>query len=44
VVTAITMPLYSIATGIGAGGKVAQALPAVLGLAGLFAVKYAVAG
>jgi AGZA family xanthine/uracil permease-like MFS transporter len=56
VVTAITMPLiYSIATGIGLGfityalvklisGKVAQALPAVLVLPGLFVVKIAVAG
>ncbi len=55
VVTAITMPLpYSIDTGIGGfitcalvkvvSGKVAQALPAALGLAGLFAVKIAVAG
>jgi len=56
VVTAITMPLtYSIATGIGLGfityalaklisGKVKEASPAVLVLAVLFAVKFAVAG
>ena len=56
VVTAITMPLtYSIATGIGLGfityalaklisGKVAEASPAVLVLAVLFAAKFAVAG
>ena len=56
VVTAITMPLtYSIATGIGLGfityalaklisGKYAEASPAVLALAVLFAVKFAVAG
>ncbi len=56
VVTAITMPLtYSIATGIGLGfityalakliaGKVAQASPAVLVLAALFAIKFAVSG
>ena len=56
VVTAITMPLtYSIATGIGLGfityalaklisGKVSEASPAVLVLAVLFAVKFAVAG
>lgn len=56
VVTAITMPLtYSIASGIGLGfityalaklisGKVAEASPAVLVLAVLFAVKFAVAG
>jgi AGZA family xanthine/uracil permease-like MFS transporter len=56
VVTAITMPLtYSIATGIGLGfityalgklisGKVAEASPAVLVLAVLFAIKFAVAG
>ena len=56
VVTAITMPLtYSIATGIGLGfityalaklisGKYAEASPAVLVLAVLFAVKFAVAG
>ena len=55
VVTAITMPLtYSIATGIGLGfityalaklisGKVKEASPAVLVLAVLFAVKFAVA-
>ena len=54
VVAAITMPLtYSIATGIGLGfityalaklisGKVAEAKPAVLVLAVLFAVKFAV--
>jgi AGZA family xanthine/uracil permease-like MFS transporter len=56
VVTAITMPLtYSIATGIGLGfityvlakliaGKLNDAAPAVIGLALLFAVKFAVAG
>jgi adenine/guanine/hypoxanthine permease len=56
VVTAITMPLtYSIATGIGLGfityalakilaGKVAEASPAVLVLAVMFAIKFAVAG
>jgi AGZA family xanthine/uracil permease-like MFS transporter len=56
VVTAITMPLsYSIATGIGLGfityalakllaGKVSQASPAVLVLAVLFAIKFAVSG
>lgn len=56
VVTAITMPLtYSIATGIGLGfityalaklisGKAKEASPAVLALAALFAVKFAVAG
>jgi AGZA family xanthine/uracil permease-like MFS transporter len=56
VVTAITMPLtYSIATGIGLGfityalaklisGKAKEAAPAVLVLAVLFAVKFAVAG
>jgi AGZA family xanthine/uracil permease-like MFS transporter len=56
VVTAITMPLtYSIATGIGLGfityavikilsGRVAEASPAVVVLAILFAVKFAVAG
>jgi AGZA family xanthine/uracil permease-like MFS transporter len=56
VVTAITMPLtYSIATGIGLGfityavikiisGKMAEASPAVLVLAVLFAIKFAVAG
>jgi AGZA family xanthine/uracil permease-like MFS transporter len=56
VVTAITMPLtYSIATGIGLGfityavikiisGKVADAAPAVLVLAVLFAIKFAVGG
>jgi AGZA family xanthine/uracil permease-like MFS transporter len=54
VVTAVTMPLtYSIATGIGLGfityalakviaGKVAEAKPAVLILAVLFAIKFAV--
>jgi AGZA family xanthine/uracil permease-like MFS transporter len=56
VVTAITMPLtYSIATGIGLGfityalaklisGKIKEASPAVLVLAVLFAIKFAVAG
>jgi AGZA family xanthine/uracil permease-like MFS transporter len=56
VVAAITMPLtYSIATGIGLGfityalckiiaGKISEASPAVLILAGLFAIKFAVAG
>jgi len=56
VVTAITMPLtYSIATGIGLGfityavvkvisGKVKDASPAVLVLAVLFAIKFAVSG
>jgi AGZA family xanthine/uracil permease-like MFS transporter len=56
VIAAITMPLtYSIATGIGLGfityalckliaGKVAEASPAVLVLALLFAVKFAIAG
>jgi AGZA family xanthine/uracil permease-like MFS transporter len=56
VVTAITMPLtYSIATGIGLGfityaqaklisGKAKEASPAVLVLAVLFAVKFAVSG
>ena len=56
VVTAIAMPLsYSIATGIGLGfityavikliaGKWQEASPAVLGLAVLFAIKFAVAG
>ena len=56
VVTAISMPLtYSIATGIGLGfityalakllaGKVSQASPAVLVLAVLFAIKFAVSG
>jgi adenine/guanine/hypoxanthine permease len=56
VVTAITMPLtYSIATGIGLGfityvlaklisGKPREAPPAVIVLAALFAVKFAVAG
>jgi AGZA family xanthine/uracil permease-like MFS transporter len=56
VVTAIAMPLtYSIATGIGLGfityalckvisGRIAEAKPAVLVLAALFAVKFAVSG
>jgi adenine/guanine/hypoxanthine permease len=56
VVTAISMPLtYSIATGIGLGfityalakilaGKVAEASPAVLVLAVMFAIKFAVSG
>ena len=56
VVTAVTMPLtYSIATGIGLGfityalakilaGKFAEAKPAVVILAILFAVKFAMAG
>jgi AGZA family xanthine/uracil permease-like MFS transporter len=56
VVTAITMPLtYSIATGIGLGfityalakliaGKIKDASPAIVVLAVLFAVKFAVAG
>ncbi|MBI4275832.1 MAG: NCS2 family permease [Rhizobiales bacterium] len=56
VVTAISMPLtYSIATGIGLGfityalaklisGKIAEASPAVIVLAVLFAIKFAVAG
>jgi adenine/guanine/hypoxanthine permease len=56
IVTAITMPLtYSIATGIGLGfityavikilsGRVAEASPAVVILAILFAVKFAVGG
>ena len=56
VVTAVTMPLtYSIATGIGLGfityalckilsGKVSEAKPAVVALAVLFAIKFAVAG
>jgi AGZA family xanthine/uracil permease-like MFS transporter len=46
VVTAITMPLtYSIATGIGLGFiKVKEASPAVLVLAVLFAIKFAVSG
>jgi len=56
VVTAITMPLtYSIATGIGLGfityalckiisGKAREASPAVMVLAVLFAIKFAVAG
>jgi adenine/guanine/hypoxanthine permease len=56
VITAVAMPLtYSIATGIGLGfityalikiisGKFTEASPAVLGLAVLFAIKFAVAG
>jgi len=56
VVAAVTMPLtYSIATGIGLGfityalakiiaGKLSEAKPAVLVLAALFAVKFAVTG
>jgi AGZA family xanthine/uracil permease-like MFS transporter len=56
VVTAVTMPLtYSIATGIGLGfitytlikiiaGKVHEASPAVMVLAVLFALKFAIAG
>ena len=56
VVAAVTMPLtYSIATGIGLGfityalakiiaGKFVEAKPAVLALAALFAIKFAVAG
>ena len=56
VVTAITMPLtYSIATGIGLGfitytlakligGKIKDASPAVIVLAVLFAIKFAVTG
>jgi AGZA family xanthine/uracil permease-like MFS transporter len=56
VVTAVTMPLtYSIATGIGLGfityavvkvlaGKAKEASPAVMVLAVLFAIKFAVAG
>jgi AGZA family xanthine/uracil permease-like MFS transporter len=56
VVTAVTMPLtYSIATGIGLGfityavikiiaGRVKEASPAVMVLAALFALKFAVAG
>ena len=56
VVAAITMPLtYSIATGIGLGfityalgkivsGRIADAKPAVLGLALLFALKFALPG
>jgi AGZA family xanthine/uracil permease-like MFS transporter len=56
VVAAVTMPLtYSIATGIGLGfityalakimaGKFAEAKPAVLALAALFAIKFAVTG
>jgi AGZA family xanthine/uracil permease-like MFS transporter len=56
VVTAVTMPLtYSIATGIGLGfityvlcklfaGKFAEAKPAVVVLAILFGIKFAVAG
>jgi len=56
VIAAVTMPLtYSIATGIGLGfityalgkivsGRLAEAKPAVLGLALLFAVKFALPG
>ncbi|MGA8970171.1 MAG: NCS2 family permease, partial [Pseudolabrys sp.] len=56
VVTAITMPLtYSIATGIGLGfitytlakligGKIKDAAPAIVVLAVLFSIKFAVAG
>jgi AGZA family xanthine/uracil permease-like MFS transporter len=56
VVTAVAMPLtYSIATGIGLGfityalikivsGKFREASPAVIGLAALFALKFAVSG
>jgi AGZA family xanthine/uracil permease-like MFS transporter len=56
VITALAMPLtYSIATGIGLGfityalikivsGRFAEVSPAVLGLAALFAVKFAVTG
>jgi AGZA family xanthine/uracil permease-like MFS transporter len=56
VIAAITMPLtYSIASGIGLGfityalckiiaGKISEASPAVLILAALFAIKFAVAG
>jgi AGZA family xanthine/uracil permease-like MFS transporter len=56
VVAAVTMPLtYSIATGIGLGfityalakiiaGKLSEAKPAVLALAVLFAIKFAVTG
>jgi AGZA family xanthine/uracil permease-like MFS transporter len=56
VVTAITMPLtYSIATGIGLGfityvlmklvaGRISALSPAVIALAVLFAVKFAVSG
>src|SRR5437773_8488062 len=56
VVAAVTMPLaYSIATGIGLGfityalakilsGKISEASPAVMVLAVLFAVKFAIAG
>jgi AGZA family xanthine/uracil permease-like MFS transporter len=56
VVTAVAMPLtYSIATGIGLGfityalikivsGKFMEASPAVIGLAVLFALKFAVSG
>ena len=55
-VAAITMPLtYSIATGIGLGfityalvklisGKVKEASPAVMVLAVLFAIKFAITG
>jgi AGZA family xanthine/uracil permease-like MFS transporter len=56
VVTAVTMPLtYSIATGIGLGfiiyvlckiiaGKFAEAKPAVVVLAILFGIKFAITG
>jgi adenine/guanine/hypoxanthine permease len=56
VVCAVTMPLtYSIATGIGLGfityalakiiaGKPSEAKPAVVALAVLFAIKFAVTG
>jgi AGZA family xanthine/uracil permease-like MFS transporter len=56
VVAAVTMPLtYSIATGIGLGfityalakiiaGKLSEAKPAVLAIAALFAIKFAVTG
>jgi len=56
VVTAVAMPLtYSIATGIGLGfityalikivaGKFADASPAIIGLAALFALKFAISG
>jgi AGZA family xanthine/uracil permease-like MFS transporter len=56
VVTAVAMPLtYSIATGIGLGfityalvkiisGRFAEAAPAVIGLAVIFALKFAIAG
>jgi AGZA family xanthine/uracil permease-like MFS transporter len=56
VVTAVAMPLtYSIATGIGLGfityalvklisGRFSEAAPAVIGLAVIFALKFAIAG